>query len=74
MKNYEVRLTREATQKVHATVSVFAETEVEAIDKAKAHARLNRVDEWSSLIGEATHYGEIAVESVEAIVDIDETP
>lgn len=72
MKNYEVRLSRPITQQVHVTVSVSAETEKAAIQKAIASARADCV-EWTGDLTDPAEYGEITVESVEAIVDLEET-
>lgn len=71
MKSFEVRLSRLVTQKLHITVSVTAETEEEAIEKAKALALLKSND-WAEDLVQRGQYGAIEVEAVEAIVDLDE--
>lgn len=72
MKSYEVRLSRFVTQKIHTTVSVAAETDDEAIVKAKEFAVGDKAVWGVSLVGDPEKLGEIKVESVEAIVDLDE--
>jgi hypothetical protein len=67
MKSYEVKLTCVAKSKVHATVMVDAENEIEAGAKA-----LEAKVEWSQSIGEPITFDSPSVESVEAIVDLDD--
>lgn len=71
MKCYEVKLKRPIEETVHMTVSVDAETEHEAIEKAKQIA-IERAASWALDIASGTRLGEITVESIEEIVDLDD--
>jgi hypothetical protein len=71
MKSYDVRLVRTVSQKVRTTVPVEAGTEAEAITKAKAKAE-NHPEIWSVTLGEREVSGDIEVEAVEEIVELEE--
>jgi hypothetical protein len=72
MKAYEVRLSREATHRVHTTVSVQAATEEDAKRLAISHVKSHQT-EWSGGFTDPPRYGEIEVEKIEEIVDFEES-
>lgn len=70
MISYEVRLTRTETVNARATVSVEATSEAEAGAKAIALAGDGKV-KWSEQLGEPAVHGEVTVERVDPLVDLD---
>lgn len=71
MKSYEVELRCEITETVRTTVSVEARDSAEAIEKAKVHAR-SHGDEWAVKYGDKRTMGDILVDHVEEIVDLED--
>jgi hypothetical protein len=70
MISYDVRLSRKQIVKIHANVSVEAQSEQEAVAKALGAVARGEA-QWTEPLGAPHENGEIAVEEVIAIVDHD---
>lgn len=72
MKSYEVKLVKVVSQEAHATVSVTAATEAEAIEKAMNLHHARKVV-FATAIQEPITDGPAKVVSVEEIVDLEQS-
>lgn len=70
MISFEVRLSRTTTVTSRVTVSVEATGKLDAGAKALALAQEGKV-QWAETLGEPQTLGEIKVEKVEPVIDLD---